>query len=91
MCDQAAVVTLSLVQKDSMLSVLRRYEGWLRIAGILRLLFSHRVDQPNATQDHSGDDNGLTAECHSNAPLDCAMILLNTDISISALPYHDRL
>jgi hypothetical protein len=54
-------------------------------------MFAHRVDQLDATRDHSGDDNGLETERRPDAPFDCGMILLSAVIAILALPYPDRL
>jgi hypothetical protein len=61
-------------------------QRWLRIAGILRLLFARHVSQLDATQDHSGSDNGLETEHRPDAPLDSAMILLNPIVQVGTLP-----
>jgi hypothetical protein len=66
-------------------------EGRLRIAGILRLLFAHHVDQLDPTKDDVGTGHRLKAEHWSDAPLDRSMILLNPIIQVAAPANADRL
>ncbi len=54
----------------------------LLIAGIFRLLFTHHMDQLDATQDHSGTVSGLEAEHRTHTAFDGAVILLNVVIEI---------
>ncbi len=57
-------------------------ERQLLIAGIFRLLFTHHMDQLDATQDHPGTVSGLEAEHRTHTAFDGAVILLNAVIEI---------
>jgi hypothetical protein len=64
---------------------------WLRIAGILPLLFAHHVNHLNPAQDRPSGRHRLEPEHRSNAPLDGAMILFNAIVEVGTLPDLDRL
>ena len=65
-------------------------EQQLLIAGILRLVFAHHMDQLDATQDHAGAVNGLEAEHRTHAAFDGTVILLEAVVEVLTLPDPDR-
>ena len=66
-------------------------ERQLLIAGIFRLLFTHRMDQLAAAQHHAGAVGGLKAEHRTYAAFDEAVILLDTIVEVATLPNPNRL
>jgi hypothetical protein len=57
----------------------------VEIAGILRLPFAHHVDHLDAAQNDTSAHGRLEAKHWPDAPLDGAMILLNTIIEVGTL------
>ena len=66
-------------------------ERQLLPAGIFRLLFTHHMDQLDATQDYAGTVSRFEAEHRSHAAFDGAVILLDAVIEVLTLPDPDRL
>ena len=66
-------------------------ERQLPTAGIFRLLFTHHVDQLDATYDHPGTVSRLEAEHRTDTAFDGAVILLDAVVEdVSTLPDPDR-
>ena len=65
-------------------------ERQLPTAGILRLLFTHHVDQLDATYDHPGTVSRLEAEHRTDTAFDGTVILLDAVVEILTLPDSDR-
>lgn len=58
---------------------------WLRIAGILPLMFAHYVNHLDPAQDHTGSGFRLKTEHGSHSPLDSTVILLIAIVEVGTL------
>ena len=54
-----------------------REQGWVRITGVLRLLFAHHVHHLTPAQEYASAVDGLETEHQPDWPFDGPMILFN--------------